>query len=107
MTQGDDDHEPVFKKSRWGTSRYVYNLNNPVGLALAIGSVLFAVVMMVMAENHAGPFAPPEPTQSPWHLPEDDPTYDFGPLPNDTGSATPTPTPTPSGSPSGSASVSP
>ncbi|MFM9373472.1 hypothetical protein [Streptomyces sp. Da 82-17] len=81
MTQGDGDHEPVFKKSRWGTNRYVYNLNNPVGLALAIGSVLFAGVMMLMMETRSGPFEPPKET--PWSPPvEDYPTYDFGPAPD-------------------------
>ncbi|MFI6491365.1 hypothetical protein [Streptomyces sp. NPDC050564] len=36
------DHEPVFVRSKWGTNRYVYNPNNPVGLALIFGSLLFA-----------------------------------------------------------------
>jgi hypothetical protein len=38
----DHDAEPVFVRSKWGTSRYVYNPNNPVGMALIIGSLLFA-----------------------------------------------------------------
>ncbi|MFI7242741.1 hypothetical protein [Streptomyces qinglanensis] len=33
------DHEPVLIRSRWGTSRYVYNPNNPVGLALIVITV--------------------------------------------------------------------
>jgi hypothetical protein len=36
------DAEPVFVRSKWGTNRYVYNANNPVGMALIIGSLLFA-----------------------------------------------------------------
>ncbi|MEU7582765.1 hypothetical protein AB0B50_34890 [Streptomyces sp. NPDC041068] len=35
-------HEPVFKRSAWGTSRYVYNPGNPIGFALIIAAVLFA-----------------------------------------------------------------
>ncbi len=62
------DDEPAFKKSRWGTNRYVYNPDNPVGLALIVISVVFAVVMMVLMKKNAGPFAPPaEPT--PWSPP--------------------------------------
>ncbi|MGN9793037.1 hypothetical protein ACTMTU_18320 [Streptomyces sp. OZ13] len=38
----DHDAEPVFVRSKWGTSRYVYNANNPVGMALIIASLLFA-----------------------------------------------------------------
>ncbi|MFF9687512.1 hypothetical protein [Streptomyces sp. NPDC014623] len=38
----DRDDEPVFIRSRRGTTRYVYHPNNPVGLALIIGSLLFA-----------------------------------------------------------------
>ncbi|WNI23712.1 hypothetical protein [Streptomyces sp. ITFR-16] len=36
----DDDR--VFIRSRWGTNRYVYNPNNPIGRALIVGSLLFA-----------------------------------------------------------------
>ncbi|MFJ3702980.1 MULTISPECIES: hypothetical protein [unclassified Streptomyces] len=39
----DHDDEPVFRRSEWGTTRYVYNPRNPIGLALIIGSLLFAV----------------------------------------------------------------
>ncbi|GGT52011.1 hypothetical protein [Streptomyces purpureus] len=39
----DNNHEPVFVRSKWGTSRYVYNPNNPAGLALIVLSVLFAI----------------------------------------------------------------
>ncbi|MEU1485594.1 hypothetical protein [Streptomyces sp. NPDC005752] len=38
----DHDDEPVFRRSEWGTTRYVYNPRNPIGLTLIIGSVLFA-----------------------------------------------------------------
>lgn len=40
---GDHDAEPVFVRSAWGTNRYVYNPNDPVGRALIVGSVLFAI----------------------------------------------------------------
>jgi hypothetical protein len=60
----DRDDEPVFIRSKWGTSRYVYNPRNPVGLALILLSLLFAVVMMILMQQRIGPFAPPEPT--PW-----------------------------------------
>ncbi|MFJ8073777.1 hypothetical protein ACIQ7Q_07510 [Streptomyces sp. NPDC096176] len=62
----NNDDEPVFKRSTWGTNRYYYNPNNPVGLFLIIASVVFAIVMMVMMEYRVGPFAPPStPTWSP------------------------------------------
>ncbi|SDL74760.1 hypothetical protein [Streptomyces wuyuanensis] len=35
--------EPVFIRSKWGTSRYVYNHRNPVGLALIILTPLIAL----------------------------------------------------------------
>ncbi|MGA4979598.1 hypothetical protein [Streptomyces cinereoruber] len=58
--------EPVFKKSRWGTNRYVYNANNPVGLALIVISTVLCLGMLLLMENRAGPFAPtPEPTWYP------------------------------------------
>ncbi|MFG3407381.1 hypothetical protein [Streptomyces sp. NPDC048142] len=38
----DHDDEPIFVRSKWGTSRYVYNPNNPIGMGLIIGSLLFA-----------------------------------------------------------------
>ncbi|HEY9369731.1 hypothetical protein [Streptomyces sp.] len=34
--------EPVFVRSKWGTSRYVYNHRNPVGLALIVITPLIA-----------------------------------------------------------------
>ncbi|MEU6660475.1 hypothetical protein [Streptomyces sp. NPDC046821] len=36
----------VFVRSKWGTSRYVYNADNPIGMALIIGSLLFAAAGM-------------------------------------------------------------
>ncbi|MEV4682306.1 hypothetical protein [Streptomyces kurssanovii] len=42
----DHDAEPVFVRSKWGTNRYVYNANNPVGMALIIASLLFAAGAM-------------------------------------------------------------
>ncbi|MFD5328386.1 hypothetical protein [Streptomyces sp. NPDC127092] len=38
--------EPVFVRSRWGTSRYVYNHRNPVGLALIILTPLVALGLL-------------------------------------------------------------
>lgn len=38
----DHDDEQIFVRSAWGTSRYVYNPNHPIGVALIIGSLLFA-----------------------------------------------------------------
>ncbi|MEU9861944.1 hypothetical protein AB0D99_13770 [Streptomyces sp. NPDC047971] len=73
------DDEPVFKKSTWGTSRYVYNANNPLGLALIIASVGFALLMLVLMENQAGPFEPParptwsHPADPSWSFPSYDP----------------------------------
>ncbi|MGW1295783.1 hypothetical protein [Streptomyces sp. NPDC002533] len=45
MSKGHDD-EPIFIRSNWGTSRYVYNPRNPVGAGLIIGSLLFAGIFM-------------------------------------------------------------
>ncbi|MFB7231433.1 hypothetical protein ACFCY9_27270 [Streptomyces fimicarius] len=42
----DHDDEPIFIRSNWGTSRYVYNPRNPVGMGLIIGSLLFAAGAM-------------------------------------------------------------
>ncbi|MEU9125496.1 hypothetical protein AB0C96_37670 [Streptomyces sp. NPDC048506] len=80
----ENDDEPVFKRSTWGTNRYVYNPNNPVGLALIVISLIFAVMMMVLMQKHAGPFAPP-PDPTPWSPP---------PLDDE-----PWPTPAPGGTP--------
>ncbi|MFF4095162.1 hypothetical protein ACFYYY_15210 [Streptomyces sp. NPDC001834] len=55
------DDEPVFIRSMWGTSRYVYNYQNPVGRALIVIALLVTAVMTVLMAKRAGPFAPPEP----------------------------------------------
>ncbi|MEU6933154.1 hypothetical protein [Streptomyces sp. NPDC046385] len=61
----DDEHEPVFKRSRYGW-RYEYNPRNPVGLVLILVTLAFVGVMMLLMANRAGPFAPPAgPTWSP------------------------------------------
>ncbi len=41
MTNSSDDADRIFIRSKWGTSRYVYNPRNPVGRALIVGSLLF------------------------------------------------------------------
>ncbi|MFJ8073562.1 hypothetical protein ACIQ7Q_06365 [Streptomyces sp. NPDC096176] len=38
----DNEHEPVFVRSTWGTNRHVYNPHNPAGLALIVLSLLLA-----------------------------------------------------------------
>ncbi|WP_406861687.1 hypothetical protein ABZO31_14880 [Streptomyces sp. HUAS MG47] len=45
--------EPVFIRSKWGTSRYVYNHNNPVGLALIILTpiIAFGALFLMQAES--------------------------------------------------------
>ncbi|MFD4370079.1 hypothetical protein [Streptomyces sp. NPDC058486] len=39
--------EPVLIRSRWGTSRYVYNHRNPVGLALIVLTPLIALGVLI------------------------------------------------------------
>ncbi|MFD4997262.1 PIG-Y family protein [Streptomyces buecherae] len=75
MPQRDeDDDEPVFKKSQWGTNRYVYNANNPIGLALIIISCVVFVVFMYLIQARKGPFEPPK--QTPWSPSiNENPTY--------------------------------
>ncbi|MER6996629.1 hypothetical protein [Streptomyces sp. NPDC000410] len=81
----NNDDEPVFKKSAWGTNRYYYNPNNPIGLFLIFASVALVIVMMVMMENRAGPFAPPStPT---WSPPAYDESWTFSPRPQQPSSA--------------------
>ncbi|MDG4856675.1 hypothetical protein P8605_00575 [Streptomyces sp. T-3] len=46
--RGHDDHEPVFIRSRWGTSRYVYNHRNPIGLALIVITPIAAIIAMLV-----------------------------------------------------------
>ncbi|MFD9518218.1 hypothetical protein [Streptomyces sp. NPDC059979] len=62
------DDEPVFKRSKWGTNRYYYNPQNPVGLALIVITLLFVGTMLILMANRAGPFAAP-PAPQPWNTP--------------------------------------
>ncbi|WP_175488438.1 hypothetical protein [Streptomyces qinglanensis] len=48
------DHEPVLIRSRWGTSRYVYNPRSPVGLALIVITV-FVVLGGLFLWGHSTP----------------------------------------------------
>lgn len=67
-----DDNEPVFKRSKWGTSRYEYNPRNPVGFALIVITILFVGGMLLLMHNRAGPFShPPQPSPTPWSTPTD------------------------------------
>ncbi|WP_097258971.1 hypothetical protein [Streptomyces sp. Ag109_G2-15] len=74
-----DDNEPAFKRSKWGTNRYEYNPRNPMGFTLIVVAIGFAVVMLLLMHNHAGPFAPPDTSWSPapdmsrWAPPTEDP----------------------------------
>ncbi|SHN08045.1 hypothetical protein [Streptomyces yunnanensis] len=43
MTDNREDADRIFIRGRWGTNRYVYNPRNPIGRALIVGSLLFAV----------------------------------------------------------------
>ncbi|ANH93232.1 hypothetical protein ACFPC0_10075 [Streptomyces andamanensis] len=54
-----DDDEPVFRRSKFGTNRYEYNPDNPVGMALIVLSLLVAGVVLLLMHEHAGPFARP------------------------------------------------
>ncbi|GAA2387197.1 hypothetical protein GCM10010420_07760 [Streptomyces glaucosporus] len=40
----DDDHEPVFVRSEWGTNRYVYNPDSPVGMTFIVLSLALVVL---------------------------------------------------------------
>jgi len=103
MPQRDDD-EPVFKKSTWGTNRYVYNPNNPIGLALIILSVVFALMMIFLMDERKGPFAPPKET--PWSPSIDaDPTYPWDR--DDETTPSEAPEPSADAKPSGSATQPP
>ncbi|TXS56563.1 hypothetical protein [Streptomyces sp. t39] len=52
-----DWNEPVLKRSRWGTNRYVYNADNPLGMVLIVLSVVVTVIVLVMLQTRSGPFA--------------------------------------------------
>ncbi|OPC79178.1 hypothetical protein B4N89_34465 [Embleya scabrispora] len=62
----DDGYEPVFRRSRLGGGRYVYNLHNPVGRVLAVLASTVTGVFMLLMATHTGLFADsparPEPT---------------------------------------------
>ncbi|MFE0763471.1 hypothetical protein [Streptomyces smyrnaeus] len=48
------DREPVFLRSRWETNRYVYNPHNPIGCALIVISLLFAIgAMYGLSRSHS------------------------------------------------------
>ncbi|MET9883277.1 hypothetical protein ABZZ20_08975 [Streptomyces sp. NPDC006430] len=85
------DDEPVFKRSKWGTNRYYYNPNNPIGLALIVIALVFTATMMTLMANRAGPFKT-EPATPSWSPPPH--TYSWPPP-----SSTPTPWPTPPAAP--------
>ncbi|MFF0450453.1 hypothetical protein ACFYT4_29395 [Streptomyces sp. NPDC004609] len=53
-----DDDERVFRRSTWGTNRYVYNSRNPLGRVLIAAAVLALAALLVLMANRAGPFAP-------------------------------------------------
>ncbi len=91
MPQRDEDeYEPVFKKSPWGTNRYVYNANNPIGLALIVISCVVFVVFMYLIQARKGPFEPPKET--PWSPSiNENPTYSWDEHDHDTPSADATP----------------
>ncbi|MGW4158075.1 hypothetical protein [Streptomyces sp. NPDC004788] len=42
------NEEPVFIRSKWGTNRYVYNPNNPVGLALIAITIVVALGALII-----------------------------------------------------------
>ncbi|MFE6776521.1 hypothetical protein [Streptomyces sp. NPDC057702] len=90
MPRPDDDYEPVFKKSKWGTNRYVYNADNPVGLALIILSCVVVVVFLYLITARKGPFALPESTPPPTYTPS---TFTWDPPPVAPPTTTTPPTP--------------
>ncbi|MBQ0830858.1 hypothetical protein [Streptomyces tagetis] len=67
-----DENEPVFKRSKWGTTRYAYNPRNPVGFALIVVTLVVVGVVMLLMVFRAGPFAVherPAPTPTPLSTP--------------------------------------
>ncbi|WP_406280830.1 hypothetical protein [Embleya sp. NBC_00896] len=85
-----DNDEPIFKRRRWGNPRYTYNPNNPIGLALIIGSLTVGAVVMILMHTRSGPFAPPDDTSySPrpaatWNVLPTYPTFSRAPTPTPT-----------------------
>ncbi|MFD3817275.1 hypothetical protein ACFWRZ_19615 [Streptomyces rubiginosohelvolus] len=57
MSRGQDGDEPIFIRSNWGTSRYVYNPRNPVGMGL----ILFEVTAKDVDAAFCLSVSPPEP----------------------------------------------
>ncbi|MDT0381329.1 hypothetical protein RM572_21460 [Streptomyces sp. DSM 42041] len=53
MTHDDDDHEPVFVRSRWGTNHYTYNPGNPVGVVLIVASLVAVAGFVLVMQNRA------------------------------------------------------
>ncbi|XRQ10086.1 hypothetical protein ACN3XK_04035 [Actinomadura welshii] len=47
----EEEREPVFVRSRWGTSRYFYNHRNPVGRFLIVATLVFAAAGMLWLYN--------------------------------------------------------
>ncbi|GLW04110.1 hypothetical protein ACGFYF_07005 [Streptomyces lavendulae] len=84
----NDDDEPVFKRSKWGTNRYYYNPRNPLGLTLIVISLLFAGTALILMANRAGPFRPPH-DPAPWSPPP----FDYSWPPRSRPPTTPAPTP--------------
>lgn len=76
-----DEQEPVFKRSKWGTSRYVYNSRNPLGFALIVLTVVLVAVMLLLMHKRAGPLAPPsDHSPTPWS-PSEDTSWQVPPAP--------------------------
>ncbi|MEU8135993.1 hypothetical protein [Streptodolium elevatio] len=59
------DHEPVFKRSKWGSNRYVHNHPGPVGMALIVSMLIGVSVVMVTPATRTGPFTVPDDSYSP------------------------------------------
>ncbi|MET7304539.1 hypothetical protein [Embleya sp. NPDC005575] len=60
-----NDDEPIFKRSRRGPGPYVYNVRNPIGLALTVITLILLVIMLVLMNKRMGPFAPPSSPERP------------------------------------------
>ncbi|MCG3041727.1 hypothetical protein L7D48_14340 [Streptomyces sp. S1A] len=53
----EDDHEPPFVRSDWGTNRYVYNHRSPIGRSFIVISLAIAAGGLVLR----GPLRPLTP----------------------------------------------
>jgi hypothetical protein len=49
------DADRIFVRSKWGTNRYVYNPDNPVGMALIVATLLFAAGALWVLHHSGGP----------------------------------------------------